>query len=424
MEDLLNELIEERARVWHEGKDTLNRIQNARKDGNDPDAQDEEKWSKINADLDRLDERIDQLNDRVKGDKVADEARSNAERFVRPPEDPKPSGDDQLVAWMRAGVQDDRNAPRNFEVSLAGVERTLTPGGRYQIQDVLSVGDDDSLVPTDFRSALYEHLIENSAIRQTNVTILPTTGGNPLELPKTTSHPGATLVAEGSAIPANDPVFGQGTLNAHKYGVLVQVATELLQDEGLPSGVLVNYLARQTAQALANDQGPHFVTGTGSGQPEGFLVGGTHVGVTGGTGQAGEPTASELIELQYSVIEPYASRGWWIARRATIGQIRRLTDNNGQFLWGPGLNGGDPNTILDRPYVSDPNMPATGTSATSVSFGDFSTYFLREVANVRFERSDDFAFDKDMVTFRALQRVDGQLLDQTGAIKSYVGGAS
>ena len=40
---------------------------------------------------------------------------------------------------------------------------------------------------------------------------------------------------------------------------------------------------------------------------------------------------------------------------------------------------------------------------------------------MRFERSDDFA---DLVTFQALLRTDGKLVDTTGAIKHYVGGAS
>ena len=43
---------------------------------------------------------------------------------------------------------------------------------------------------------------------------------------------------------------------------------------------------------------------------------------------------------------------------------------------------------------------------------------------MRFERSDDFAFTSDLVTFRALLRTDGKLVDTTGAIKHYVGGAS
>jgi hypothetical protein len=43
---------------------------------------------------------------------------------------------------------------------------------------------------------------------------------------------------------------------------------------------------------------------------------------------------------------------------------------------------------------------------------------------VRFERSDDFAFGSDLVTFRAILRGDGTLVDRTGAIRLYQGAAS
>ncbi len=43
---------------------------------------------------------------------------------------------------------------------------------------------------------------------------------------------------------------------------------------------------------------------------------------------------------------------------------------------------------------------------------------------MRFERSDDFAFSTDLVTFRALLRADGALVDTTGAIKWFANGAS
>jgi len=61
--------------------------------------------------------------------------------------------------------------------------------------------------------------------------------------------------------------------------------------------------------------------------------------------------------------------------------------------------------------VADPFMPAVAGSAKSVVFGDFSQYFIRMVGGVRFERSDDFAFSTDLVSFRAIIRADGNLMN-------------
>ena len=82
---------------------------------------------------------------------------------------------------------------------------------------------------------------------------------------------------------------------------------------------------------------------------------------------------------------------------------------------------GSPDLLLGKPLVADPFMPAVATGAQSVAFGDFSQFFVRMVGGVRFERSDDFKFDTDLVAFRAVLRGDGVLVDQTGAVKTYKG---
>jgi HK97 family phage major capsid protein len=119
------------------------------------------------------------------------------------------------------------------------------------------------------------------------------------------------------------------------------------------------------------------------------------------------------------VTEPYAKNGEWLMRRATVGKVRKVKDSNGQYLWQPALTAGEPDTLLGRPIVQDPNVPAAGTSATSVAFGDFSAYKIRDVGSLRFERSDEFAFQNDLVTYRAIIRTDGDLLDLTGAIGTF-----
>ena len=79
---------------------------------------------------------------------------------------------------------------------------------------------------------------------------------------------------------------------------------------------------------------------------------------------------------------------------------------------------------LGKPVVIEPNIAATALSAKSVLFGDMSAYFVRLAGGVRFERSDEFAFQNDLVTFRAILRGDGILGDQTGAVKHFVGNAA
>ena len=49
---------------------------------------------------------------------------------------------------------------------------------------------------------------------------------------------------------------------------------------------------------------------------------------------------------------------------------------------------------------ADPTVAVFAANANVAAFGDFSRYYVvRDVVGVRFERSDDYAFANDLVTF-------------------------
>ena len=417
MKELLKRLLEERARAWEETKAVLEPSQTEKRDLS---SEEQESWAKANADLDSLDQRIAELEERIKREQIADERRAELEKLLRPAEDPTPveeeTEEQRVLDWARG------KGPRALEISLSGLQIRRHDNGLWEVRDLVkataAAGGDT--VPVSFRRDLYEHLIDNTAIRLTNATVLTTASGENLLIPKTTAHGTAAQLGEGSALAEADPTFGQGTLQAYKYGALIQVSSELLQDTGVD---LLGYLARSFGQALANVSGADFILGTGTSEPQGVITAGS-VGVTGGTPAADGPSYNDLVDMQHSVIEGYRRAGWWVMRDATIAKIRKLKDTQNRPLWQPGLVGGQPNMILDRPYVADPNVPAVGSNATSVAFGDFSRhYYIRDVGGVRFERSDDFAFSTDLVTFRAILRADGKIID-AAAVRTYKGGTA
>jgi HK97 family phage major capsid protein len=278
-------------------------------------------------------------------------------------------------------------------------------------------------VPTDFYDQLIAHLIEVSGVMQTGVTVLNTAGGETLQIPKTTGHTAATSAAQAGTLVTSDPALALANLGAYKYGDLLYVARELLDDSGVD---LTGYLSMSAGRALGNKFGADLVTGTGTAQPTGFMTSAT-IGITGTTtGKGGAAQYNDLIDLEYSVIAPYRqSRScYWIAADKTIGGFRKIVDGNGRPIWEPSMVLGSPDLLLGKPLVADPFMPAVVTGGQSVAFGDFSQFFVRMVGGVRFERSDDFLFSQDLVAFRAVLRGDGVLVDQTGAIKTYKGPAT
>jgi HK97 family phage major capsid protein len=286
------------------------------------------------------------------------------------------------------------------------------------------------IVPIDFYDQLLSYLIEVSGVMQTGPTVLNTAGGEPIQVPMVQQHTGLTTAgaqvsvsaAQSAALATADPGFGQKTLTANKFGILIQVARELIDDSGVN---LLGYLAMSAGRAIGNALGNSLVNGgngiSGSILAAPVAVTGSSASAASGTNQApGGPSYSNLIDMEYSVIAPYRqSRScYWLAADHTLGNLRKLTDAVGRPLWEPSTVLGAPDLLLGKPLVADPFMPtmAPGSNVWPIAFGDFSQYFVRMVGGVRFERSDDFAFGSDLVSFRAVIRADGNLMNPPVAV--------
>jgi HK97 family phage major capsid protein len=143
-------------------------------------------------------------------------------------------------------------------------------------------------------------LIEVSGIMQCGPTVLNTGGGENLQVPKTTGHSTAASAAQAGNLPTSDPAFSMVTLSAYKYGVLLQVARELIDDTAVD---LLGYLAMQAGRAIGNKFGTDLINGTGTAQPNGLinLAGATPAVIGATTGVSGAPSYANLVDLEYSV---------------------------------------------------------------------------------------------------------------------------
>ena len=111
----------------------------------------------------------------------------------------------------------------------------------------------------------------------------------------------------------------------------------------------------------------------------------------------------------------------WLTRDLSMAAIRKVKSTTGEYIFQPSLVAGTPDTLVGKPIYIDPFMPAIVTGNKWLVFGDMSQFFIRIAGGVRFERSDEFAFNTDLVSFRALMRADSILVDQTGAVKHFIG---
>ena len=303
-------------------------------------------------------------------------------------------------------------APTRSGYSWPGIER----------RDLLKTTATQAL-PTSVYDRIFMHMVEQSAVLRAGATVVNTTTGETLAVPKSTAYSTAALTTEGNSITESDPTLAVVNLGAYKYAAFFQVSSELATDG---HSDLMGFLSRQAGEALALAYGAHLMTGTGTGQPTGALTTAT-AGVTGPTGtatsfgvQATAGMGTDLLNSLYgSVAEPYtlSPATAFLLRNATRTSIANLKTTQGDLV-GTSYLAQSP-----APFLVDPHVSAMGANAESVVFGDWSRYVVRIAGGLRFERSDEFAFQSDLVSFRAIIRLDGALVD-ANALKTFTHSAT
>jgi HK97 family phage major capsid protein len=395
-DDLLKRLTEKRAATWEQAKNLLDV---ASLENRDLSAEESAQFDRMNADIDSMDARSKQILDVEARERSISESRS----ALGLPQD--------FTAAEVRQAETDAQIIRSIAV---GERRSAS----FEARDV-TTGSTGAPVPTNFYDRLVEQLVLQGPMIDGNVvTILTTDSGNNLQIPRQSGFSAPAITSEGSSISESDPTFSAFiTLGAFKYAATMQVSREVVEDSGIN---LLDFIARQAAVGMGTAVNAGLTTGTGTVQPRGIVTAST-LGVTGGTGVAGVPTSDNLVDLVYSVGSPYRRRGGaWQMKGSTLSAIRKLKDTTNQYLWQPSLMVGQPDMLLGFPVYENPDMVATGTAAKSIIFGDFSSYYTRQVRGIEVARDDSVGFVSDLITFRVTWRGDGNLPD-TAAVKHYIG---
>lgn len=276
------------------------------------------------------------------------------------------------------------------------------------VLNALQIGTDSEggyLVPDEFERTLVEALTEENIFR-TLATIIQTASGD-RKIPVVASKGTASWIDEEGAVPESDDAFGQISIGAYKLGTMIKVSEELLNDNVFD---LEGYIAREFARRIGTKEEEAFFTGNGTGKPNGILnaTGGAQVGVT--AAGAAAVTADELMDLFYSLSAPYRKKALWLVNDSTVKALRKLKDNQGQYLWQPGLTAGTPDLILGRPVQTSAFMPVIAEGAKTIAFGDCSYYWIADRQGRSFKRLGELYAATGQVGFLGTQRVDGRLI--------------
>jgi len=195
-------------------------------------------------------------------------------------------------------------------------------------------------------------------------------------------------------------------LTAKKGAIFVDASSELVED-GLGFDAQLE-LAMKKSLSLSMDY--YLLQGSGAGQPLGVVNSPGVVTVSAEGGQnAATVVYSNVVKMFARMYPAGRSKAIWICNETCLSQlltmslaigtggsvITVLRESNGQL------------TILGRPVILTPNLPAVG-DLNDLIFVDLSQYCMGIRREIKLERSNIPGWTSDLMSYRILVRFDGQ----------------
>jgi HK97 family phage major capsid protein len=203
--------------------------------------------------------------------------------------------------------------------------------------------------------------------------------------------------------------FGKRELNPVPLAKRILVSRKLLRTGALPVESIVQ---ARLAYKFGVSQEKGFLTGSGANEPLGMFTptaNGISTSRDVNTGSSTNMTADGLIDAKFALKASYWSRPStaWLFSREAVKLIRKLKDQQNQYLWQPGLVGGEPDRILDIPYVVSEFVPNTFTTAKYVGIlGDMSFYWIAEALSLEVQRLSELYAEANQIGYIGRMEVD------------------
>lgn len=279
-------------------------------------------------------------------------------------------------------------------------------------------GDGGYLVDPQTSETIKSALLSTASVRQiANVVNVEAAAFDVLI---DTTETGAGWATEtSSAAETSTPNIERITIPLHELSAMPKISQRLLDDSAFD---VEGWLAARISEKFACAEADAFLNGDGVDKPTGFLTyptveAGTEVwgeighvltGVNGGFPAV--DGANVLIDLVFALGARYRANASFIMNSKTVGQVRKLKDADGRFLWADSLAAGEPPRLMGYPVLICEDMPNMQTDKLAIAFGDFNAgYTVAERPDLRILREPFSA--KPHVMFYASKRVGGDVSD-------------
>ena len=299
-----------------------------------------------------------------------------------------------------------------------GDTKALTGGDSSGDQKDLVAGNDPSggiFVPEPVQQEIVRALREESAIRQ-GARVFQVQQPR-IEVPFEHQSVTSSWTAETQQPPRSSPQLGTLTIETHNLSVQARATANLLEDASIN---VAQWLQDQITAEFSEVEGEAFVTGTGVNKPRGLL---TYPFATTDdgegmrediqvvdSGKSGGIDPDKLFTAAYTPHRRFAARAVWLMNRKTAAYIRTFKDQNGQYLWQPGLQGSQPDSLLGFPVRIDDHFPDPVTGAVPLVLADLRSGYA-VVDRVSMGMTRDPYTEAPFTRFIARRRVGGHPLD-------------
>lgn len=327
----------------------------------------------------------------------------------------------KLAAVLVGGAQEEQKTNSAYTKAFdrffrKGDEAGLEAAIRESPRAAMNVGtpeDGGYTAPTEWDRSIIDKLKTVSPMRQ--IATIQTISGNGFSKLYNDRATASGWVGETAQRPETTTAkFAEVKFNTGEIYANPAATQRLLDDSEIN---LENWLAGEVETEFAYQEGLAFISGNGTDKPKGLLTYTTAASHPWGaipevkTGKAAALTLEGLIDLVYDLPSERTPGARFALNRKTQGEIRKIKDGNGQFIWQPGLQQGQPATILGHPMTEMAAMPDIAANSIPIVFGDFSGYLIIDRTGIRILR--DPYTNKPFVQFYTTKRVGGGVVDPT-----------
>lgn len=390
----INDLLQRRAKLVEEGRSVLDAAEKE-----DRNLTDEEQ-----SNYDARFSEIADLTERIERKRQQIEAEATLERATEREPVERPAVEERKTETPEEERQ------KKLDAELRSLFRTGQPGPELRN---LSAGVDTEggyTVPPQFLAQLITDVDDMVFIRQ-RATVRSLGMGESLGIPTRESRVDDADWTSELATGSEDTglSYGERELRPHPLAKRIKVSRKLVRSSAID---IVSEVRGQLAYKFGITEEKGFLTGSGAGQPLGVFTAsadGISTSRDVSSGNTGTSiTFDGLINAKYSLKGAYWNSADWLFHRDALSQIEKLKDGEGQYLWQPSKQVGQPDMILGRPFMMSEYVPNTFTSGQYVGIlGDFSNYWIVDALMMSVQVLNELYAETNQVGYIGRLETDG-----------------